>query len=303
MLTERFNLQRTLKEMFSPLAKHPIWMLCLSAVITVVSYGLVNAALAGLVSQNTEDINLLSTELLFEVGPDYDGPDGAGKEQMEFIATYKNHLERKPFAAILQLLYPDYSFSKALAKVQEELNIEVKGKKAKAGIYRAGLRSHQLYKTGKEFSRSPILTAWFKPKGSALKLDNELDAFNGLVDKFVDTQTMEAAWPKCRQVCIDSRKNFLKLYLGRLNYNKEKATRFLKDLERARDFAQSCSQKEGYEEKWQKFSDRARNIGIRARALTLMLADDMEALCAFLNQEKEKLIAEKEREEALMAKT
>lgn len=295
MAIEKFSLQRTLTKMFSPLVKHPFWMICATAVITVVLSSLTVIVLPEIVRHNAYDINILSLELLYERGPDY---VRAGEQYIEFMEEFREHFEQRKFATLLRVLYPEYSLDRALVKAKKELGIAIKGgeKETKKGIYQAGLSSHQYYLLVKKFPLSTV--EWLRSEdlsgSTTLKdLDLQFDAFHEDVNN-IDIRTLETAVYGCRKACIDSRRIILALFLARLSCdNEEKIQRFLNDLIRARDISETCAQKEEYRSKRKLFSGRVTNMNIRIRVLEPLLTGDMHKVCDILNEEKVKVLTKK----------
>lgn len=67
--------------------------------------------------QNSYAMNILSTELLADSKPNTD----TSIQHAETIRVYTKHLEQRPFAATLCLLYPELSPEKALTSASERL--------------------------------------------------------------------------------------------------------------------------------------------------------------------------------------
>ena len=285
--------------LFEPLIKHPLLTVSASVIIGIAFFICVDIGLAELVRQNSHPIQLLATEQLIELGPNYTG------ESRRYAAIidqyYIRHLEKRYYAAALRVLYPTLSPQKALASTREALEKATK-EEAKESIWQAGITSNRLYKLCKRFPRSPI--AWFKsedlPDWLETALEEAFEEFHEQVNKLENAQTLDAAENECKTACRYSRETLILLSLARLGYdNKEKIESFLSDVERATYLAQNFAKRAELEkdEKKQVFEGRAKNMNLRAKVAEAILANDMDRTSELLSEVIEKAL-EKEKGKA-----
>lgn len=267
-------LRQTVVKFFEPLTKHTFWTIAASVIIGIALYVGVDIRLAEVVRQNSFPIHILAAEQLIELGPNHAYESG---QHANMINQYIEHLERRDYAAILRILYPEYSPKKALASAFSDLEKAANEEEAKKAIWQAGLASNKLYMRSKRFPRSPI--RWFESEVVSdrllMVLDNAFDTFHELVDELEKVQNQEAAVEKCKDSCRESRRVLLLLALARLGYdNKEKKIeRYIRDVEKSRDLVMLFEEK--YKSEQKLFSDRAKNMNLRAEVAKAMLDNDM----------------------------
>lgn len=276
-----------IKKFFEPFRQHPILVLLGILGIALLSCLNIAIGLTELVRQNSYPIQMLAAEQIMELGPDY---VDESKRYAELIDQYyTEHLEQRDYAAIMRFLCPEYSPKKALASALSDLEKAAKNGKeeeAKKVIQQAGLASHNLYKLSKRFPRSPY--KWFKsenlPDWLLTDLDNAFDEFHKQVNNLENAQTQETAERECRKACRNSRRTLLLLSLAQLGYENEekKIERFLRDVDRARYLALLFAER--YKSKQKLFSDRARNMNLRANVAEAMLANDMDRASELLRE-------------------
>lgn len=303
----QLNFYQITKKFFQPLTKHPFIVeffkplskryrtgtIVASLIIGIALYVLVDIKLAELVRQNSHPIQLLATEQLIELGPNY---TGESKRYAEIIDQYyTKHLEQRNYATILRILYPTLSPQKALASTREALDKATK-EEAKEAIWQAGLTSNRLYKLCKRFPRSPIER--FKsedlPDWLETSLEKAFEEFHEQVNKLENTQTLDAAENECKTACRYSREGLILLSLAQLGYdNKEKIKSFQNDIERATSLSQSFAKKAELEEDEKKqkvFTGRAKNMGIRVDIVKAILDNDMNSVTKRLSEEIERAL-------------
>jgi len=277
------NVFEKIKKPFELFREHPILVLFLLIGIVLLSFINIAIGLAELVRHNSYPIQILAAEQIIELGPDF---TDESKRYSDVIKQYIEHLEQRDYAAILRILYPEYSPKKVLSPAMQALKDAKTKEEARKTIRQAGLVSNQLYMRSERFPRSPI--RWFEsedvPDWLLTDLEKAFDTFREQVDKLENVQTLEAAEHECRTACRYSRRTLLLLYLARLGYdNEEKKTeRFLRDVERARYLALLYAER--YKSKQKLFSDRARNMNLRTEVVEAMLANDMDRASEFLRE-------------------
>lgn len=297
------NFRQIIEKFFRPLnKKYRRLTISASVIIGIALYVFVDIELAELVRQNSHPLQLLATEQLIELGPNY---TGEGKRYAEIIDQYyTRHLEQRHYAAgALRVLYPSLSPRKALAFVKGTLKKAAKGEEAEEAIWQAGMATNRLYELCKRFSRSPIvrfesedLPGWLEKA-----LEKAFTDFHEQVIKLEDAQTLEAAEEECKTACSYSREALIRLSLARLGYDDEERIKsFQRDLERATRLAQKFAERakrEKDEERRAVFSGRNRNMGIRVDVAKAMLANDMDSVAKRLDEEIKRVLADREERE------
>ena len=282
------------------LAKHWPWMLGLSLLITITIYNLV---LSGQIKRNYLDLNVLSSELLHEVGPVY---VNAGEEHVDFLDQSIEQINRREYALLLKVLYPEHSLDEALARAKRELEdavdpgqvAENKEELAKAAIQKVGRESHEYFLRGEKFLKNSLplqIGAEYVPKEILRDIDKELDAFHVLVkDRLNDNSliSLDVALDGAKDACVDSRKVYLKLVRSISQYdNEEKINRFISDLRKAYIFAKKYSERSDLDDATRNlFAGRARNMGLRADVLKPLLAGDFVTVCLILDKAKTQVL-------------
>ncbi len=299
MMPPPLNFRQIIEKFFRPLnKKYRRLTISASVIIGIALYVFVDIELAELVRQNSHPLQLLATEQLIELGPNYTGESIRYAEIID--QYYTKHLEQRHYAAAaLRVLYPNLSPQKALASTREALEKSTK-EEAKETIWQAGITSYRLYKLCKRFPRSPIER--FKsedlPDWLETALEKAFEKFHEQVNKLENAQTLDAAENECKTACRYSREALILLSLARLGYdNKEKIESFQSDIERATYLAKSFAKRaelEKDEKKQKVFSGRAKNMGIRADVVGSMLANDMDSVTKRLSEEIERAIAERQ---------
>ena len=283
------------------LAKRLPWMLGFSLLITIVIYNLV---LSGQIKRNYLDLNVLSSEQLHELGPVY---ADAGAEHVDFLDQSIEQINRREYALLLKVLYPEHSLDKALARAKRELADAVDPGQvgdnmeeiAKAVIHKVGRESHEYFLRGEKFLKNPLplqIGAEYVPKEVLRDIDRELDAFHMLVKDRLNASaliSLDVALDGAKDACVDSRRVYLKLVRSIAQYdNEKKINRFIADLRKAHRFAKECSERADLDDdaKRDLFAGRARNMGLRADVLKPLLAGDFVTVCLILDKAKTKVL-------------
>lgn len=294
-ITEKFfqppTNQLFIKKFFRPLIKHPFYTVITSVIIGIAFFRCVD--LPELIRQNTDDILMLSSEIIIELGPNL--PEES-KRHAEMVKQYSRHLEQRQLAGIVRVLYPQYSPKKTLTSLSSDLEKAAEGteEEAKKAIWKAGLTSNQLYKLCKRFPRS--FYKWFKteklPDWLLEDLNKALAESTLMLNKLEKERTPEAAVDSCRA----NRKAILLLFLARLGYdNEEKIKYFKEEVERARDCTRKLAQENTEDKKKHEWlSNVAKSEDRRVNILGAMLDKDMKTVRKLLTEAiKEALEKEK----------
>lgn len=290
MNSVKFNLRENVKRFFRPFAKYPIASVIVSVIIGVLLFVCVDIVFAEVVQRNSHGMHMLTPDLVIEHGPSF---ADESRTHAKMIKFYVDHFEEGFVAAMLRILYPEYSPKKVLASKIEVLE-NVTAEEARESIWEAGLATNHLYLLGNRFPRSPI--AWFKSKDLPPKLlaylDIALKTSTELVDKLVKEPNRQAAIEACR---VD-RKSVLLLSLAR-NYgydDEERVRSFLSDVTRSRDCIRELAKGEEDKKEQAFLYSVAESENRRVEILKAMLDNDMDRVGEVLREAIERAFAERE---------
>ncbi len=264
--------------------RHPIWTILASVIIGITLYVVINILVAERIRQDTDDIHVLASELLNELGPEF---NDESKRHAEIIKKYTDHLKQRHLAILTRIIYPAHSPGKLLTRTAQKLENATTDEDARNAIWESGVEIDQLRMKAERFPRSPIelFDSEDLPEWLLNDLDEALADSAEMVDKLENEKTKDAAGEACRA----NRKSVLLLFLARLgHYSEEKIKSFLSDVKRARDLTLLLANAETNKEEQNWLYGVAGSEDRRVKILEVMLANDMGNARKLLRESIEK---------------
>ncbi len=262
---------------FQPLIKYPLLIIIASLIIGIALYVGVDIALGGLVRQNLQDIDILSSQVLSSSG--YDSVV-LSKTYANIIGLYNERLKQRSLANTLQVLFPKYSPENVLTSAKEALEKADDEEKAKQAILQAEKDIQDFYCYSARFPQSPI--EWFKsediskglPESIVENLDNAFDNSHESAIRLKNKK--ELTFENAQAAFNANKETILLLYLAQVGYdNPEKIDQFSKDMKQTMKSTERLAKRIKNHDLKQQVEELAVSIQLQAGILLDMLDNNM----------------------------